>query len=339
MPRDVSNKKYQVFISSTYTDLKHERAQVTEAILELGHMPYGMEVFPAANDSQWEWIKTAIDESDYYIVIIGGRYGSIKSDSGLSYTEMEYRYAISKGVPAIAFIIDSEVDLPKSKIETDPEKAKKLEQFKQYISENKLWKSYSSAEDLKAKVYPSLLNLIRTCPREGWVRANVLDQYTSNTEVLKLVRENASLKENKGQLANGDDVYKIEYKLIRFDFPAIIHEDVLYEGEYQVTWDSLFGIVAEVLYNKFDSGYIIAGEIEEIENKIREHISSEMYQTFVEKGFDMHDSHIQLKDGTLKTIFIQFEALEYIAGRLDNYDLTKTGKKKYLQMKALKRKA
>ncbi|HIS10603.1 MAG TPA: DUF4062 domain-containing protein, partial [Candidatus Avibacteroides excrementipullorum] len=150
MQRDNHKKKYQIFISSTYSDLKEERKVVTEAILELGHMPYGMEVFPAANASQWEWIKQAIDESDYYIVIIGGKYGSIKSDTGLSYTESEYNYAIQKGIPSIAFIIDESVDLPKSKTETDSEKEEKLNRFKKHISETRLCKFYKSPQDLKA---------------------------------------------------------------------------------------------------------------------------------------------------------------------------------------------
>lgn len=120
------NKRYQIFISSTFTDLKEERAEVTQAILELGHMPYGMEAFPAANETQWEWIKKAIEESDYYIAIIGGKYGSINAKTGRSYTEMEYNYANEKGIPSIAFIVDDSIDLPKSKIETDPEKIKKL---------------------------------------------------------------------------------------------------------------------------------------------------------------------------------------------------------------------
>jgi hypothetical protein len=43
------SKRYQIFISSTFTDLKEERDEVTQAIMELGHFPYGMEAFPATN--------------------------------------------------------------------------------------------------------------------------------------------------------------------------------------------------------------------------------------------------------------------------------------------------
>jgi hypothetical protein len=33
------DKKYQIFISSTFDDLKDERDQVIKAILEMGHIP------------------------------------------------------------------------------------------------------------------------------------------------------------------------------------------------------------------------------------------------------------------------------------------------------------
>jgi hypothetical protein len=90
-------KKYQVFISSTYTDLVEERQIILRSILDLGHIPSGMELFSAADEEQFAYIKKIIDECDYYVLVIGGRYGSI-DDSGISYTEKEYDYAVEKGV-------------------------------------------------------------------------------------------------------------------------------------------------------------------------------------------------------------------------------------------------
>ncbi len=42
-------KRYQIFISSTYKDLIEERQKVTQAILELYHFPIGMEMFHSDN--------------------------------------------------------------------------------------------------------------------------------------------------------------------------------------------------------------------------------------------------------------------------------------------------
>src|SRR3954453_20031505 len=96
-------KRYQVFVSSTYLDLIEARAEVMQALLELDCIPAGMELFPAANDDQWTLIKNVIDDCDYYVVVIAGRYGSLSAE-GISYTEMEYRYALEKSKPIIAFL-------------------------------------------------------------------------------------------------------------------------------------------------------------------------------------------------------------------------------------------
>jgi Domain of unknown function (DUF4062) len=96
-------KKYQIFISSTYLDLVQERRSVLGAILDLGHIPSGMELFSAADEEQFSYIKRIIDESDYYILVTGGRYGSIDQE-GISYTEKEYDYAYGKSIPILAFL-------------------------------------------------------------------------------------------------------------------------------------------------------------------------------------------------------------------------------------------
>ena len=98
------NKKLQVFVSSTYTDLIEERQTAVEAILDAGHIPAGMELFKAGKP-QMKTIQKWIDESDVYILIIGGRYGSIDEDCGKSYTQLEYEYALSKNMPVFAIIL------------------------------------------------------------------------------------------------------------------------------------------------------------------------------------------------------------------------------------------
>lgn len=83
------DKRYQVFVSSTYVDLQNERQSVIQTLMEMDCIPAGMELFPAADEEQWEFIKKVIDDCDYYLLIVGGRYGSL-SDDGLSFTEKEF---------------------------------------------------------------------------------------------------------------------------------------------------------------------------------------------------------------------------------------------------------
>ena len=79
-------KRYQVFVSSTYADLKNERQNVIRTLMEMDCIPAGMELFPAADEEQLDFIKSIIHDCDYYLIIVGGRYGSTMPD-GISYTE------------------------------------------------------------------------------------------------------------------------------------------------------------------------------------------------------------------------------------------------------------
>jgi hypothetical protein len=91
-----------VFVSSTFTDLQIARQKVLQAILEMKAFPSGMELFPSADEGQFEFIKREIDSSDYYLVVVAGRYGSVGTD-GTSFTEKEYDYAKGKGKPVMGF--------------------------------------------------------------------------------------------------------------------------------------------------------------------------------------------------------------------------------------------
>lgn len=163
------NKRYQVFVSSTYHDLQVERMEVMAALLELDCIPCGMEYFPAADETQWSFIQRLIDCCDYYVVIVGGCYGSLAPD-GFSYTQKEYEYAVSKGIPTLAFIHHDLQKLPKKFRESNMRKRKKLEQFVESVKGH-LCKEWKNADHLAGAVTRSLNQLIKTKPRIGWVRA------------------------------------------------------------------------------------------------------------------------------------------------------------------------
>lgn len=126
------DKKFQVFISSTYEDLKTERQRVQDIVLSMYQIPIGMEMFSAADEEQWEIIKDHIDNSDFYVLIIGHRYGSVIEDgpdAGISYTEKEYNYAVDNGIPVLAFIIDKTAPTTIEKIEKNLDSIPKLQSF------------------------------------------------------------------------------------------------------------------------------------------------------------------------------------------------------------------
>lgn len=215
------DKKYQVFISSTYEDLKEERDQAIKAVLEMGHIPVGMEMFSAADEEQWQLIARQIEATDYYILIMGHRYGS-ETKEGISYTEKEYDYAISNGVPTLGFVIDDEAPWPKNKIDTAAKKKKKLDAFKAKVK-GKLVHFWSNKEDLHGKLSISLIKAMSANPRTGWTRASEAIGSEVTKELSRLSSENSRLradidklqKEKEEQSDEAKDVINIMYENTR----------------------------------------------------------------------------------------------------------------------------
>ena len=135
-------RKYQIFVSSTYTDLKEDRDLVIKAILEMGHIPVGMEMFSAADEEQWSVIRRNIEQTDYYVVVVANRYGSV-TDSGISYTEKEYDYAVAQGIPTLGFVLDPTSSWPSNFTDTIPNQVSSLNLFKEKIKKKHVsfWKN------------------------------------------------------------------------------------------------------------------------------------------------------------------------------------------------------
>lgn len=187
----MNNKKYQIFVSSTYVDLIETRSKVINSILALEQFPAGMEMFSAGDEQQWSIIQRAIDSSDYYIVIIGHRYGSIDPDSGISYTEKEYDYAVSKNIPVLAFIRNRNVATSPSERDTDPELIIKLEKFIEK-AQTKMCQFWDDSDDLITKIPTALFKAFQYNPAIGWVRG---DQITPPQIINDLLLENKALKD------------------------------------------------------------------------------------------------------------------------------------------------
>lgn len=164
------NKKYQIFISSTYKDLKPARRKVTETILSMGHFPVGMEMFGASDDEQWKIIKETIDTSDYYLVIIGKCLGTIVPGEEISYTQKEFRYALEKKIPVIGFIMSDEGEPAKTYQETDPIRIEKLNSFKKELETGRTTDYWTTTDNLATRVAISLPKEMKKHPMIGWTR-------------------------------------------------------------------------------------------------------------------------------------------------------------------------
>jgi hypothetical protein len=141
-----------------------------QALLEIDCIPAGMELFPAANTEAWELIKRVIAQSDYYILIIAGVYGSQKD--GISFTEMEYDYAVALGKQIIPFLHREPGAIIADKTELDAEGREKLRLFREKIENKHHCKFWISAEQLGGLVTRALVHAYKNSPEIGWVRGD-----------------------------------------------------------------------------------------------------------------------------------------------------------------------
>ena len=297
-------KKYQVFVSSTYQDLQKERQEVMQALLELDCIPVGMELFPAADDDQWTLIKGLISDCDYYVLIVAGRYGSIDRKTGKSYTQMEYEFAIEEGIPVISFVHKEPGNIPASNTEATDEGKNKLKNFIELV-EKKMCQFWTSPEDLGSKVSRSLVKLIKAKPRIGWIKATQASSSEANKKILDLKLENDKLKDEMeklktasaspcGNFQQGEDYYTISYTLYG---PNDDGDDV--PETYKMTWNELFEyILPEMIDPVGDS------EIDNILCSFLQYISSLKYS-----NVPIEELAAEISNSDFKKIKIQMLAL------------------------------
>ncbi|EMY32459.1 hypothetical protein D477_020068 [Arthrobacter crystallopoietes BAB-32] len=282
-------RRYQVFVSSTFRDLIDERREVIQALLEMDCLPAGMEMFPAASEDQWSLIRRVIDQSDFYVVIVGGRYGSMSAE-GISYTEMEYDYAVESGKPVLGFVHADPGSIPISKSEMDAAARDLLDAFRAKVQTLHV-KMYNNAEDLGSKVSRALNIAMKNTASEGWVRGRFamtpetlaeIAELRAQVSELKLSNELSAAQSKKGaipeDLASGNDKYEMYANLFYYT------KDTVKIGVYShspkarqqlafsVTWNEIFYDVGASLINeaseedldavldRFALGVIVNGE-------------------------------------------------------------------------------
>src|SRR5215217_7203853 len=187
------DKKYQVFVSSTFVDLQNERRAVMTALMEAGYIPAGMEFFGAVDEEQFEFIKRVIDRSDYYIVIVGNRYGSTDTD-GLSYTEKEYDYAVKRGLKVIALLHRAPENLPQKYAEKKTRLQKRLSAFRSKLERGRVVTFWTDPTVLSKDAVVAMSKQVNLFPAPGWVRGNQLASADALAEMNDLRKKIAELQ-------------------------------------------------------------------------------------------------------------------------------------------------
>ncbi|MCY3776462.1 MAG: DUF4062 domain-containing protein [Candidatus Aminicenantes bacterium] len=305
------DRKYQVFVSSTYEDLQKERQEVMHVLLELDCIPSGMELFPAADEDQWSLIKGVIDDCDYYIVIIAGRYGSVGAD-GVSYTEMEYRYAVANGKPVAAFLHSDPGSIPRKYTETTDEGTAKLQAFRELVQQ-KMCKNWGTPHELGSVVARSLNQLRKKHPGVGWVRGDQVPEREATAEILDLRKQIEQLENSLQEirvkappgtehLAQGNDSFGILCQVKWWDPPGFRRRSLT----TSLSWNQIFYTVSPLLIHEAAEGAMSRALEDQLLPKVRDQI------TELQMKLGLDNAKFSISSESFRTIIVQLRALGLI---------------------------
>lgn len=254
------DKKYQVFVSSTYEDLREERQKVIEAVLGCDCFPVGMEYFPAGDESQWDVIKQFISECDYYIVIVAGKYGSVDTD-GKSYTQKEYEFAVETGVPVMAFLHGEPGKIANEKSEDDSDNKKKLKAFRE-LCKKRMCKDWVTPDGLAGQIAMSLNSIKKSHQRIGWIRGNKVPANVTE----RILRMSGRLEELENHLKKMrtepppgiEEIAQQDEKImLNFIYTYSIGAGQNFgRDKIELTWNQIFKFIAPDMLIPRDEHYI-----------------------------------------------------------------------------------
>jgi len=358
------DKRYQGCVSSTSLDLTKERRAVVEPPLGVDAFPAGMELFPATEDDSWTLIESVIKDSDYYLLIVGGKYGSIDPDLDVSFTEREYDAAVRMGKPVMAFLHGRPDQLTVELSETDAKRRKKLKAFREKVKRSKHVKYWVSADDLAGKVARTWVQFVKRYPAVGWIRA---DQASSREQLAALAQAQRELEKLQAELervrtqapAGAETLAQGEQT---FELPTYCHGQWWVPGrrarneagrwiDLEVPWDRVFGFMGLRMMQEATS--------EQLENDLEQLLQID-FVTTVRKAFyeevkqlaeaaeidspKRRFAGVSIADEDFQTILLQFVALGLVQRSSRNrsvkdtsnyWSLTPFGHTRLVQLRAL----
>ena len=157
----------KLFLSSTYEDLKGHRQKLEESFAISGIVYNAMEHFGSTTTPPLQTCLSAVRSSDGFIAVLGVRYGAAPPRSRRSFTEREYRYARTLGIPTLVFLIDMRNALvaPNWIHNETADQQRRLQAFKDLIGQHHHTVTYfTSPEDLSRLVLASVIREFAEIP-------------------------------------------------------------------------------------------------------------------------------------------------------------------------------
>jgi len=320
----VTDKRYQVFISATYTDLKEERGVLLQTLPALSCLPSTFEAHTQSLSTMVN-IRRRIDESDYYVLLLGSRYGSLMP-SGVSYTHMEYVYAATKQKPMLILMHESPELRPLELQEQNIEGKLKFSDFRKLLQRERdnivYWRD---AKDLHNVLHNAIPALIKRYPTAGWSRAKAVSSSgqiigtSNNASNSQLEKECEALRKRIKELevekekwlaagvhspetlAKGEDLFEIQYKCKAYAGGNC--QDVF--GKTRLSWNELLTSFGSNLLQAQTEEFMIARLNERLQKNALGEIQAEYPKTHAVVD-------VQITPAAFNAVKMQFRVLGYI---------------------------
>ncbi|MBI5946291.1 MAG: DUF4062 domain-containing protein [Chloroflexi bacterium] len=207
------NRKYQVFISSTFKNMEKARKAAIAGVSDCNHIPIALENFAPQNTSDLEVIKRAVHDCPIYILILGPTYGAIPTGREKSYTHIEYELAKAAGREVLVFALNwDDIITERQKLHPvqDREEEKNMEKLTAFWNEVqsgtqfcRQWRM-DAPEEIRRFVLMALKDLpFRENPPRGLVPEAEFQQ-----ELIDSLTENEFLRDTVSAIRSFDKLYK-----------------------------------------------------------------------------------------------------------------------------------
>jgi hypothetical protein len=200
-----------------------------------------------------------IDRCDYYVIVLGGRYGTVDSD-GLSYTEKEYQYALSRKIPVLPFLVRDPNRREARHVDTDPVLVSKLANLRDRLSQSQMVDFWDDAAGLAVSVAVALQQEINLNPGIGWVRGDLAVDPMLYQELEEARKELSILRTSLGseepEISFPKDIAAIDEEF-EATVPVVVHPSDGTGGiqktlTFSESWRAAFLSVADELFSGGD---------------------------------------------------------------------------------------
>lgn len=244
------DKRYQVFISTSGSEMQPERIILSQTLVGMGFFSWGLE---QRNPLSTAFARRQIDDCDYVVILLGSQYGE-QSVSGVGYMHLEYIYAVTKQKPIIVFMHDDPASREPSLHDAKAELREKFNDFRKLL-QNEVDQvfAYRSLRDLEMAVRLNMPQMLERYPVTGWVRPQNAQALHDEIDQLKARIAQMEAEAGKREPDPFLSLPKVSmHEIFSFEYRMHAYQDGNFKElkiQKKLTWAELLAILGSTFVN------------------------------------------------------------------------------------------